>query len=409
MNFEHFLVKKISNANFHKNSISSPIIKIGTTAISIGIIVMIISFAIGTGMQKEIKDKISSVEGHINIQSFNNTSNENISIPINPNNDFINKISALNGVDKVDKISTKFGILRTQNEFHAGFFKGVNSDYSWNIKNYIIKGEIPLISEKTSNQILISKSLSEKLNIIVGDDLQMIFSKNNSSTPSIIKFIVTGIFNSGFEELDLKYVYGDMRHIQRINKWNNNEVSSLEIYLDDFDKIDLTSNIIYENSPPEFDVINSKDKYYSIFEWIKLFDKNIAAIFVIMIIVASINIVSILLVLILERINMIGILKALGATTFTVRKFFIYISMLLLTRGVIFGNLIALILIFIQYKFDIVSLDETIYYVDYVPVYLNFKHLIFINLLVLLLCFCSILIPSYIVSKINPKDIIKFD
>ena len=404
------MTKKIIDAKPYKNSISAPIIKIGVLAISISVIVMIISVAVGLGMQIEIKDKISSIEGHINITSFKNISNENSKNSIIPKNEFLNWLESIPQVSRIEKIVTKFGIIRTPVEFDGGYFKGISSDYNLNkIENFLVEGRLPFISQEISKNVIISKSLADKLKLNLGNNFQMLFSRGEDAAPSVIAFNVSGIYNSGFEELDSKYIFGDIRHIQRINKWSENEISSLEIHLKNHHDLDLISELIYENSPSNFDVVNSKEKYFSIFEWIELFDKNIVAILFIMIVVASINIISVLVVLILERTNMIGVLKALGATNYSIRKYFIYTSMYLIIRGVIYGNIIGIFLIFLQKKFKIINLDSNIYYVENIPISIEFYHLFLLNTIIFTICICSILIPSFLVSKVNPKDTIKFN
>ena len=218
-----------------------------------------------------------------------------------------------------------------------------------------------------------------------------------------------GIYNSGFEELDSKFIFGDIKQIRRIAKWEDHQISSLEIQLNDYKKLDDISENIYLNSPSNLDVVTIKEKYYTVFEWIELFDKNIYAIIFIMILVASINIISVLVVLILERTNMIGILKALGLPSISIQKFFIYTSSYLILAGIIIGNVVGLLFLFIQHNFKIVSLDPKIYYVESVPVFIDYSHILVLNLIVFFLCVFSVFFPSTLVSKVTPKDSIKFN
>ena len=410
MNFEHFLSKRILSARPYKNSISAPIIKIGVIAIAIGMIVMIVSVAVGLGMQKEIKNKISAFEGDISIQSFNNTINENSTNPILPSKQFLKDLKKNPEVKNFEKIISKFGIVRTLNDFDGLYFKGVEEGYDFSkIEGYIIQGRLPVFTELFSNDVLISKTLADKLKLEINSSFQILFSKSDNSQPNILRLNVVGIYNSGFEELDSKYLFGDIKQLRRILKFNENEISSLEIKLNNQSVLEDVAEEIYLNSPSNYDVITTKEKYFSIFEWIELFDKNIYAIIFIMIIVASINIISILVVLILERINMIGVLKALGMTNISLQKLFIYTSSYLIFFGIIIGNTIGLIILFIQKKYKIISLDPKIYYVDSIPVFIESSQVISLNLIVFFLCILSILIPSMLISKINPKDSIKFN
>jgi len=373
-------------------------------------VVMIVSLAVGLGMQKEIKNKISSFEGHITIQSYNNTLDQNSFNPISPNKQFINELENISEIKNIEKIITKFGIIRTEKDFDGLYFKGVQSNYDFNrIKSFLIEGNIPSFSKDFSNDVLISKESANKLKLKLGDSFQMLFSKSDNTNPSIIKLVIVGIFDTGFSELDSKFIFGDINQIRRVSKWDNDQISSLEIKLNDYKVLGDISNYIYLNSPSEYDVVTIKEKYYSIFEWIELFDKNIYAIIFIMILVASVNIISVLVVLILERTNMIGVLKALGATNISLQKFFIYTSSYLIFIGIILGNAIGLIILFVQKKFKIIALDPKIYYVDSVPIFIEPYYLIILNIIVFSLCVLSIFIPSLVVSKVNTKDSIKFN
>ena len=410
MNFEHFLSKKILSARPHKNSISAPIIKIGVIAIAIGMIVMIISVGVGYGMQKEIKDKISSFESHITIQSFNNTINENYINPISPELNFIDDLKSIPEVKSIERIISKFGVVRTAQDFDGLYFKGLDKDYDFSrIKKYIIDGNTPLFSDNFSNDVLISKTLADKLDLKLNESFQMLFLKTENLNPSILKLVVAGIYDSGFEELDSKFIFGDIKQIRRISKWKENQISSLEIQLYNQRDLESISEFIYLNSPSDYDVVTVKEKYYSVYEWIELFDKNIYAIIFIMVLVASVNIISVLLVLILERTNMIGILKALGVSNKSLQKFFIYTSSYLIFIGILIGNLIGLLILYIQHKYKIISLDPKIYYVESVPVYIEIYQIIGLNIIVLFLCIISIFAPSLLVSNVNPKDSIKFN
>ena len=401
---------------------------------------MIISVGIGTGMQKEIKDKISAFEGHITIQkkSFNSIEQNSFS-PISPDQKVLDNLTNIADVKSVEKIISRFGIIRTDQDFDGLFFKGVEIDYDFEkIQPYLISGSLPSFSEDFSDEVLISKSLANKLNLNLGDNFQMLFSKENNNSPSILKLKIKGIFDSGFEELDSKFLIGDIRHMRRILKWDYNDVGYLEIQLYDHTKSENVSDYIYQNTPPDYDVISTNQKYKSIYEWIELFDKNIYAIIFIMVLVASINIISVLLVLILERTNMIGILKAIGATNKSIQKFFIIVSSYLIFLGIsignilgfmilfiqkffiivssylIFlgisiGNILGFMILFIQKNFNVIPLDPKIYYVSSVPVNIDFFQISVLNIIVFILCVFSILLPSLVVSRVTPKDSIKFN
>ena len=408
MNFEYFLAKRIISTKSYKNSISGPIIKIGIAAIALGVIVMLISIATGLGMQHEIKNKISAFNGDISIYNFQSVNYEDSNIPLDFDENLYNKIINTEGITKVQKIATKFGLIRTSEDFDGVFFKGVDENYDLNrIRKFLIEGDFPNISNSISNKVIVSKLLAKRLKLNVGDSFQMLFSRNSESS-AVRKFEIAGIFSSGFNELDSKYIIGDLSHIQKINKWSDDQIGNLEVFFDNYENLDLLTNKIYSITPSTVNVQSIRDKYYSIFDWIKLFDKNMIAIIIIMIIVASINIITVLIVLILERTNMIGVLKSLGSTNTSLRKFFIYNSLYIVSLGLLIGNSVGLILIYLQKKYELISLDSEIYYVSSVPMHFDIYYIIGLNILTFFICFLVIILPSSLISNISPTKAVKY-
>lgn len=408
MNFEYFLAKRIISTKSYKNSISGPIIKIGIAAIALGVIVMLISIATGLGMQHEIKNKISAFNGDISIYNFQSVNYEDSNIPLDFDENLYNKIINTEGITKVQKIATKFGLIRTSEDFDGVFFKGVDENYDLNrIRKFLIEGDFPNISNSISNKVIVSKLLAKRLKLNVGDSFQMLFSRNSESS-AVRKFEIAGIFSSGFNELDSKYIIGDLSHIQKINKWSDDQIGNLEVFIDNYENLDLLTNKIYSITPSTVNVQSIRDKYYSIFDWIKLFDKNMIAIIIIMIIVASINIITVLIVLILERTNMIGVLKSLGSTNTSLRKFFIYNSLYIVSLGLLIGNSVGLILIYLQKKYELISLDSEIYYVSSVPMHYDLYYIIGLNILTFFICFLVIILPSSLISNISPTKAVKY-
>ena len=408
MNFEYFLAKRIISTKSYKNSISGPIIKIGIAAIALGVIVMLISIATGLGMQHEIKNKISAFNGDISIYNFQSVNYEDSNIPLDFDENLYNKIINTEGITKVQKIATKFGLIRTSEDFDGVFFKGVDENYDLNrIRKFLIEGDFPNISNSISNKVIVSKLLAKRLKLNVGDSFQMLFSRNSESS-AVRKFEIAGIFSSGFNELDSKYIIGDLSHVQKINKWSDDQIGNLEVFIDNYENLDLLTNKIYSITPSTVNVQSIRDKYYSIFDWIKLFDKNMIAIIIIMIIVASINIITVLIVLILERTNMIGVLKSLGSTNTSLRKFFIYNSLYIVSLGLLIGNSVGLILIYLQKKYELISLDSEIYYVSSVPMHFDLYYIIGLNILTFFICFLVIILPSSLISNISPTKVVKY-
>ena len=411
MNLEYFIAKRLTTAKNHKSSISAPIIKIAISAIAIGMIMMIVSVATGIGLQKKIREKVSAFSGHIIISNFDNNQSEITLNPISKNQDFYLNPSIFPEVTHIQAIAIKAGIIRTESAFEGIIFKGVGQDYKWdNIKDYLISGSIPNFSKSINQEVLISHFLAKRLKLIVGDSFNTFFIKENQNQlPNIRRFKIVGIFDSGFQQFDAAYILGDIRHVQHINKWKPNQVGAFEIFLNDFTDIKEIGEQVYEHTASTLDSKTIIDKYSYIFEWLKLFDFNIIIILVVMILVATINMVVALLVLILERTQMIGILKALGANDWSVRKIFLYNAFYLIARGLFWGNLIGVSLLLIQQYFGVVKLNPENYYVNQAPVYLNFGYIALLNLLTIIICFLVLLIPSYIITKISPVKAIRYN
>ncbi|MBP2283252.1 lipoprotein-releasing system permease protein [Flavobacterium sp. CG_23.5] len=411
MNLEYFIAKRLITAKDYKSSISAPIIKIAISAIAIGMIMMIVSVATGIGLQQKIREKVSAFNGHIIISNYDNNQSEVTLVPISKKQDFYPKFKSVPGISHIQAIATKAGIIRTETAFEGIILKGVGKDYQWNnIKEYLVSGKLPDFSKDLNEEVLISQFLANRLNLKVGDSFNTFFIKEGQNKrPNIRRFKITGIFNSGFQEFDATYVIGDIRHLQRINKWSSNEVGAFEVFVNDFNNIKTTGVQVYEQTASTLDTKTIIEKYSYIFEWLQLFDFNIIIILVVMILVATINMVVALLVLILERTQMIGILKALGADNWSVRKIFLYNAFYLIVRGLFWGNLIGISLLLIQQHFGIIKLNPENYYVNQAPVYLNWGYILLLNLLTVTVCFLVLLIPSYIITKISPVKAIRFD
>ena len=411
MNLEYFIAKRLITAKHFKSSISAPIIKIAISAIAIGMIMMIVSVATGIGLQQKIREKVSAFNGHIIISNYDNNQSEVTLVPISKKQDFYPKFTSVPEVSHVQAIASKAGIIRTETAFEGIILKGVGADYQWNnIKEYIVLGRLPDCSRGINQEVVISQFMANRLNLKVGDNFNTFFIKENQNQPpNIRRFKITGIFNSGFQEFDATYIIGDIRHIQRINKWRPDQVGAFEVFVNDFDKIKTVGEEVYQQTASTLDTKTIIEKYSYIFEWLKLFDFNIIVILAVMILVATINMVVALLVLILERTQMIGILKALGASNWSVRKIFLYNAFYLIIRGLFWGNLIGISLLLIQRYFGVIQLNPENYYVNQAPVYLNWGYILLLNLLTVTVCFMVLLIPSYIITKISPVKAIRFD
>ncbi|QTE22880.1 ABC transporter permease [Polaribacter cellanae] len=410
MNYELFIAKRIIAGKKYKNSISSPIIKIAITAIALGIAVMLIAVAIASGFQGKIRDKIAGFQGHVQILNYDNNNSDVSITPIDINQDFYPEFKDIEGIKNVQIFAKKAGILRTKTDFEGIIFKGVSSDYDWTFfKEYIVEGRLPDFNQPRTRDVLLSKTIVDRLQLKLNDTINATFLKTSTSKlPSNKKYIITGIYNTGFAQFDKNMMIGDIREVQKLNKWTENQVGGFEVLLDNFDKIKEKGDEIYSKIGA---TLNSKtiiDINQTVFDWIKLFDNNVWVIIIIMIFVAGINMITALLVLILERVQMIGILKALGSTNTSIRKVFLYNASYLILKGLFWGNVIGLSIIGIQYFFELITLNPETYYVNVMPVYISLKAIILLNLGTLFMCFLMLLIPSYIITKINPSKSIKF-
>ncbi|MFK2819749.1 FtsX-like permease family protein [Flavobacteriaceae sp. LMIT009] len=411
MNFEYFIAKRIIGSKTYKSSVSAPIIKIGIAAIAIGMIVMMIAIATGIGLQQKIRDKAVAFNGHITIQEFNSNLSDESQMPISTNQDFYPEFNSVEGIRHIQGVATKFGLIRTETDFEGTILKGVGSDFKWDyFEEFLVAGQLPNFGEGTSNDVLISAYLANRLQFEVGESFQMLFSREDTNRPPFIRqFRIVGIFNSGFQELDETYLIGDINHVRFFNKWEDNEVGNFEVFLEDYSELREKEEEIYQNISSFFTSKTVEDRYASVFEWISVFDKNIYGIIGIMIIVAGINMITALLVLILERTQMIGVLKALGTNNWSIRKLFLYNASYLVVLGLFWGNLIGLTILLSQKYFKLFPLDPSVYYVTEAPVYINIGYIISLNVGTFLLCMIMLLIPSYVITKISPVKAMRFE
>lgn len=411
MNLEFFIAKRLIGAKQHKSSISAPIIKIAIIAIAIGVIMMLVSFATGIGLQEKIREKMSAFTGHIAITSFDNNNSEVSIRPVSIHQDFYPEFTSVDGVRHVQATAYKAGVIRTATDFEGIVVKGVGTDYDWSyFEDFLVAGELPDFSGSLNAEVLISEYIANRLGFEVGDKVVTYFLREeNYERTRLVAFEVKGIYNSGFQEFDELYLIADMRHIQRLNGWENDEVGGFEVFIDDFSKIDQKGQEIYESTSSFLDTRTIKQKYFNIFEWLSLFDFNIALIIGIMILVAGINMITALLVLILERTQMIGILKALGTNDWSIRKVFLYNAGYLIVLGLFWGNLIGLGLLFAQKYLKLIPLNPETYYVTEAPVYIGWEYILAVNVGTLVLCMFMLLLPSYIITRISPVKAMKFD
>ena len=410
MKLEYFIAKRLITAKDHKSSISAPIIKIAITAIALGMIMMIVSIATGIGLQQKIRQKVAAFNGHIIISGYNDNNSDVSTTPISIRQSFYPKFKNVDGITHIQAVASKAGIIRTESAFEGIIFKGVGKDYQTdNLKEYLIEGRLPNFKTNLNEEVLISQYLCNRLGLKLGDKFVTYFMKENSEGYNLRNFKIVGIYNSGFQEFDASYVIGDIRHVQRINNWKLDQIGSFEVFVDDFTQIESKGQQVYQETSSTLDSQTIVEKFYYIFEWLKLFDFNIIVILIVMIAVSTINMVVALLVLILERTQMIGILKSLGANNWSIRKVFLYNAAYLIGRGLLWGNVIGIGLLLLQKYFGIIKLNPESYYVNVAPVDINLFYILLLNIGTIVICLLVLLIPSFIITKIAPSKSIRFE
>lgn len=408
MKFETYMASRFRKSSSYKNTVSSPIIKISVLSISIGIIMMIISISSSVGLQKTIKSKVSSFFGDISISNFQNTSSESSIEPI----DFsINHkdLRENNKIYHIQKVAYKSGLIINNDSFEGVVLKGISTDFNWeHFSKYITKGSVLNISDSISNEVIISENLSKKLDINLHEKFRATFFKQNSlSTPNQRIFKVAGIYESGLIEFDEIYFFGDIRHIQKMNKWKKNQVGNIELFLQNQSDIEKVSNLLYEQTSSQINVISILEKFPEIFNWIALFDINVLLIIIIMILVGGINMITALLVTVLEKTQIVGILKTLGSSNKSIKTIFLINGVYLISIGLVIGNFIAIGLIQLQNYTGLIKLDPNTYYVTELPFDFDLISIIILNISVLFFCFLMLIVPSFVISKISPSESIK--
>lgn len=410
MNLPYFISKKINKAE--NKSFSATINKIAVASIALGLATMLVSFLILGGFKRVITNKIFTFNGHIQVTkySLDNSLQEE---PISENNPLIQSPEQFDFIDHVQVFGHTAGLLQTDNEVYGAFIKGVGPNFdSLRFKDNLLSGSFIHFADSAGNspnsystQVLISNKIANALQLKVGDDVRMLFI----DPYRVRKLHVQGIYNTGIEEFDEQMIIGDIGLVRRINQWSDSLVGGIEIYLKDYDRMAEAENRLQNDLDYDLFVEKVGDKYVQMFEWLDLINNNVIIFLSLILFVACFNIVSILLILIMERTQMIGILKALGARNRQIRKIFRYNGILLIVRGMMIGNLIGIGFGLLQYFFKIIPLDPENYYMDYVPIHWDLLAIIGLNLLTFMIVVLVLNIPTMIILRINPIKAIRFD
>lgn len=430
MNYEYFIARKVATGQ--KKSFTRLIIRIAIIAIALSMSVMICSSALIAGFKQEISEKIFGFWGHIHITGSSIYQSVIENDPIDKNQDFypnllqdqtvtyLDRIEILGremerehitkgGVSHVQTFALRSGIIQANNEIEGIVLKGAGDDFNWDfMADYLQEGELLSWNDSTaSSEILISRQTADRLKLQVEDRLRVVFVEKDE--PIQRRFVVKGIFKTGLEEYDSRFALVDIRKIQQLMGWKENEVGGFEVFVENIDDLNPIANHIYYNVLPEDLYAETiEEKFREIFQWLALQDINEVVIMTLMVLVAIINMITALLILILERTNMIGTLKALGSSNWGVRKIFLYYASYIIVLGIFWGNLIGLALCFLQDKFRFITLDEQNYYLDYAPVDINFWTILILNIGTLMVVLLFLVIPSYLVTRISPIKAIRF-
>jgi lipoprotein-releasing system permease protein len=417
LNTNLYIARRIFSAKENRKNLSHRIVNIALFGIVLGLIVLILSVAIVTGYKSEVGRKVIGFGSHLQIVNLDSNQSFETS-PISENQPFLDDLKNIEGIRHIQIFATKPGVIRTDDEIQGVVLKGIGPDFDWSffLENKVAGEPFHVQDTVRSNKVWISKQMADLLKLKLGDDLAMFFFSNLESVPRQRKFELAGIYKTSLEEFDRMFVLVDINHIRRLNNWASDEISGFEILVNDFKNIDIQEsavrNLLLRNTKPDqpvLQVVSIKDKYRQIFDWLGLLDMNVWVILVLMVLVAGFNMVSSLLVIILERTQMIGILKAMGARNWSIRKVFIYFSVLLILKALVIGNVLGIGICLLQQYTHILKLDPSSYYIEYVPIHLTVWHVVFLNVGTILITTVMLLLPSYFITKVSPEKTIRFE
>lgn len=404
MNLELFIAKRLTSKGSHR--FSQPIIRIATLAIALSLVVMILATAVVTGFQKEIRDKVIGFGSHIQVTHFSD-GNSYESQVLHHSDSLKEVLSTLPEIAHIESFATKAGIIKNKEDIHGVVLKGVGSDFNSSFfSSNLIAGEIEVYNDTlTSSRVLISNYMAKLLKLETQDKFVMYFVQQ---PPRARQFVVSGIYETGMNELDELMVIGDIRHIQKLNGWTPSDVGGLALTINDFEQLDRLTEEVYHAIGFDLNAQNIRQLQPQIFDWLQLQDLNVQVIIFLMLLVAAINMITALLILILERTQLIGILKALGVPNWNIRKIFLFNAAYLISKGLFWGNLFGIGLALLQQHFQLIQLDEATYYMATVPIHLQLGALLLLNVGALVICWLMLILPSYLITKISPIKAIRF-
>jgi lipoprotein-releasing system permease protein len=403
LQFPSFIAKRIRNNE--AGSFSATVSRIGVASIAIGVAVGIVSFAVLIGFKHTIQQKVFLFGAHINITAFaqGNTYEEGALNIKNPVSDALKKMPE---IGHWQAVAHKSGILKTNDEIKGVLLKGVGKDYDWNLfKNSLVEGKLIGLNDSSSikygysSEILISKKIANQLRLKSGDEVIM-YSLQDPPRPRKLK--VTGIYDTQMEEFDDRLIIGDLRLIQRLNGWGPDSIGTYEVYLKDFAQLDDVAFQLKKILPPAVYLQKVTDTFRQLFDWLILLDRNTAVFLTLILFVACFNMISILLVMIMERTPLIGLLKTLGSPNKQIRRVFLRVGLYMVRRGLLIGNIAGLSFCWLQHQFKIIPLDPVNYNMDTVPIVFDWATFLLINVITIVVSALILMIPTLIITRIQP-------
>jgi lipoprotein-releasing system permease protein len=419
MNFEFNIAHRFIKSQTGKQNYTTPIIRLSVVAITLSIAIMIISVATVTGFKQEIRNRVIGFGGHIQIINYD-SNNSLESSSIDKNQDFLEDLKNTPGIKNIQVFATKPAMIKTKTEIQGIIMKGIGSDFdtSFFAKN-LVEGHMPKITDSVkTNGVLMSKKLANMLRLKLNDKFTTYFIDERLAEMPINRrvFTICGIYQTSLEDFDEQFILGDIGHVQKLNGWDANKVGGFEILINDYNNIDYLTEVVrgyaefrFMDDGSRLRVMSIKDKYPQIFDWLNLLNMNVWAILIIMIGVAIINMVSGLMILILDRTPSIGLLKAMGTNNASMRRIFLFQATYLIIKGLLWGNLLAIALLMIQSKYHLIKLDQASYFIDYAPVNINFIHILIVNASALITIFIFMLLPVIIISRIQPVKTLRYN
>ena len=392
-----------------KENLSSTVMRLAVASVALAIVVMLIAWAVVVGFKNQIRDKVIGFVAPIHVQALDK--NESVEeTPFVLDSLLISRLSTVEGISHYQQVANKAGMIKTDDEIQGVVLKGVDENYDWTyFDSYLLEGKTPKYTAgERSTEVLVSKAIADKMLLNVGDDVRVWFIDKDMQARGR-KFSVSGIFETGLAEFDARYVFADLNQIRKLNGWEDDEAGLLEIALKDGADVDQVNEKLYYALPSELASYTARESNPQIFDWLDLLDTNVWLIMALMLLVAGITVISMLLIIIIERTSTIGLLKAMGASNKFVREVFLRRSLRILLIGMLIGNVIGLGFCFLQQYTGFIKLDAATYYLSAVPIELHLSTVVFINLGTFLLWVLMLLIPTSVINRISPTKSIRFE